>query len=87
MKSNRHLVIDFDSTFTQVEALDVLGEISLENHNEKEERLKKLSDLTNSGMAGDLSFRESLEQRLALLECSRKTFARACQQTKKQGFH
>ena len=67
MKNNRHFVIDFDSTFTQVEALDILGEISLEEHHEKEERLQKLSDLTNSGMAGDLSFRESLEQRLALL--------------------
>jgi D-3-phosphoglycerate dehydrogenase len=67
MKNNRHFVIDFDSTFTQVEALDVLGEISLHDHEEKEERLQKLSDLTNSGMAGDLSFRESLEQRLALL--------------------
>lgn len=67
MKSNRHFVIDFDSTFTQVEALDVLGEISLENHIEREERLKELEELTNSGMAGDLSFRESLEKRLALL--------------------
>lgn len=67
MKSNRHFVIDFDSTFTQVEALDVLGEISLENHSEKEERLRELEDLTNSGMAGDLSFRESLEKRLTLL--------------------
>ncbi|WP_029037395.1 phosphoglycerate dehydrogenase [Salinimicrobium xinjiangense] len=67
MKNNRHFVIDFDSTFTQVEALDILGEISLEGHQEKDKRLQKLSDLTNSGMAGDLSFRESLEQRLALL--------------------
>ncbi|WP_029034716.1 phosphoglycerate dehydrogenase [Salinimicrobium terrae] len=67
MRNKRHFVIDFDSTFTQVEALDILGEISLEGHNEKEERLQKLIDLTNSGMAGDLSFRESLEQRLALL--------------------
>lgn len=67
MKSNRHFVIDFDSTFTQVEALDVLGEISLESHIEREERLKELEELTNSGMAGDLSFRESLEKRLALL--------------------
>jgi D-3-phosphoglycerate dehydrogenase / 2-oxoglutarate reductase len=67
MKQNRHFVIDFDSTFTQVEALDVLGEISLESHNQKEMRLKELEELTNSGMAGDLSFRESLEKRLALL--------------------
>ena len=67
MKSNRHFVIDFDSTFTQVEALDVLGEISLADHAEKEQRLQELEELTNSGMAGDLSFRESLEKRLALL--------------------
>lgn len=72
MKNDRHIIIDFDSTFTQVEALDVLGEISLANHKEKEERLKKLSDLTNSGMAGDLSFRESLEQRLELLNAEKK---------------
>ncbi len=67
MKIQRHFVIDFDSTFTQVEALDVLGEISLEAHDEKEERLEQLASLTNSGMAGDLSFRESLIQRLELL--------------------
>lgn len=67
MVSNRNFVIDFDSTFTQVEALDVMGDISLEGHHEKEERLKKLADLTNSGMAGDLSFRDSLIQRLELL--------------------
>lgn len=67
MKPERHFVIDFDSTFTQVEALDLLGEISLENHEEKEERLEWLTKLTNSGMAGDLSFRESLIQRLELL--------------------
>ena len=67
MKTNRNFIIDFDSTFTQVEALDILGEISLKEHSEKEERLQQLSDLTNSGMSGDLSFRESLMQRLQLL--------------------
>ena len=72
MKINRHFVIDFDSTFTQVEALDVLGEISLENHPEKKKRLQDLVDLTNRGMAGELSFRASLEQRLALLDAEEK---------------
>ena len=72
MKNNRHFVIDFDSTFTQVEALDVLGEISLSDHKEKDERLKRLVDLTNSGMAGELSFRESLVQRLDLLNAKKQ---------------
>ena len=38
----RHIVIDFDSTFTQVEALDVLGEISLARDKEKEKNLEFL---------------------------------------------
>ena len=72
MPTNRNFVIDFDSTFTQVEALDVLGEISLHSHAEKEERLQKLAELTNSGMAGSLSFRESLVQRLELLKANKE---------------
>ncbi len=72
MKSNRSYVIDFDSTFTQVEALDVLGEISLANEPNKQQKLEKLEALTNMGMEGEISFRESLQQRLALLEANNK---------------
>ena len=72
MENNRHFVIDFDSTFTQVEAMDVLGEIPLEGHPEKEQRLQKLVDLTNQGMGGQLAFRDSLSQRLELLDANRK---------------
>jgi len=75
MKSSRHYVIDFDSTFTQVEALDVLGEISLENHEDKKERLAELQALTDRGMGGDLPFRESLSLRLDLLKANRSHLA------------
>lgn len=68
MKLNKFFVIDFDSTFTQVEAFDVLADISLSAHPEREDRVKKIKDITNQGMNGSLSFRESLEQRLGLLE-------------------
>ncbi|MFD1095609.1 phosphoglycerate dehydrogenase [Salegentibacter chungangensis] len=68
MGDNRHFVIDFDSTFTQVEALDVLGEISLAGHEKRDEKLQELRDLTDRGMGGDLAFRESLQKRLELLE-------------------
>lgn len=68
MEIRRHFVIDFDSTFTKVEALDILGEISLENDVEKEKKLKQIEDLTDLGMKGEISFRDSLEQRLELLE-------------------
>jgi D-3-phosphoglycerate dehydrogenase len=67
MKLNKYFVIDFDSTFTKVEAFDVLAEISLQDHPEQEERKKKIIAITNQGMDGSLSFRESLEQRLHLL--------------------
>lgn len=68
MKENRHYVIDFDSTFTQVEALDVLGEISLKSHPEKDQKLHRLTELTDLAMAGKIGFRESLEKRLEILE-------------------
>jgi D-3-phosphoglycerate dehydrogenase / 2-oxoglutarate reductase len=67
MKLNKYFVIDFDSTFTKVEAFDVLAEISLQDHPEREERKNKIIAITNQGMDGSLSFRESLEQRLHLL--------------------
>ncbi len=72
MENNRSYVIDFDSTFTQVEALDVLGEISLANEQDKNEKLAKLESLTNQGMEGSISFRESLKQRLELLNAEKK---------------
>ena len=72
MKTSPHFVIDFDSTFTQVEALDVLGEISLSSDSEKQEKLKKLADLTDRGMSGNLSFRDSLNLRLELLEAKKE---------------
>jgi len=62
----KNFVIDFDSTFTQVEALDVLGEISLSG-SDKEKVLLKIKELTDSAMAGNISFRESLNGRIKLL--------------------
>ncbi|MBW3466766.1 phosphoglycerate dehydrogenase [Arthrospiribacter ruber] len=70
MPSNKKFIIDFDSTFTQVEALDVLGEISLEKDPKKTEKLKAIKDITDQGMEGSLNFRESLEKRLEILEAT-----------------
>ena len=66
-EEKQYFVIDFDSTFTQVEALDILGEISLSNHPEKNARLQKIKDITDLGMAGEMSLRESLIARIQLL--------------------
>ena len=67
MKLNKYFVIDFDSTFTKVEAFDALADISLKDHPDKEKRKKQIHDITNQGMSGSISFRESLEKRLNLL--------------------
>ena len=72
MENDKYFVIDFDSTFTKVEALDVLAEISLQNHPEKEERIRRIKEITDSGMDGTLSVKESLQQRLDLLEARKE---------------
>lgn len=72
MEHQRYIVIDFDSTFTKKEALDVLGEISLHGKPYKEEALDKIVQITNRGMDGKLSFRESLQERIALLEARKE---------------
>jgi D-3-phosphoglycerate dehydrogenase / 2-oxoglutarate reductase len=72
---NKYFVIDFDSTFTKVEAFDVLADISLDGHPDKEKNKHKIIEITNKGMDGSISFRESLEKRLELLAPERKHIA------------
>ncbi len=67
----KYYVIDFDSTFTKVEAFDLLAEISLKDHPQREEKIRKIKEITNGGMDGSLSFRESLELRIKLLEAKK----------------
>jgi len=67
MKPAKNFVIDFDSTFTKVEAFDVLAEIALKDHSEKELIQKQIFEITNQGMDGSLSLRESIEKRIKLL--------------------
>ncbi len=67
MNPAKYFVIDFDSTFTKVEAFDVLAEIILKDHPEKESIQKQISEITNRGMDGSLSLRESIEKRIELL--------------------
>ncbi len=64
---SKYFVIDFDSTFTKVEAFDVLADISLSDHPDQEKIKQQIVDITNLGMNGEISFRESLEKRLTLL--------------------
>ena len=69
---DQYFIIDFDSTFTQVEALDELARISLKNNPDREKIYKQIEDLTNASMEGKLSFTQSLENRVKLLQANRE---------------
>lgn len=69
--TKKYFVIDFDSTFTRVEALDILGEISLEKNPQKDSILQKVKEITDGGMDGGMSLKESIEARLKLLKANK----------------
>lgn len=67
----RKYVFDFDSTLTRVEALDVLAEMTLQGNPKKDEIIAEIQKITNLGIDGDISFTESLERRIKLLNANK----------------
>ncbi|MCF2876225.1 MULTISPECIES: phosphoglycerate dehydrogenase [unclassified Tenacibaculum] len=67
----RNFVFDFDSTLTRVEALDVLAEITLVGNPKKEEIIQEITEITNQGIDGEISFPQSLEKRIQLLNAKK----------------
>ncbi len=67
----RKYVFDFDSTLTRVEALDVLAEMTLQGKSNKDEVIAEIQKITNLGIDGDISFTESLERRIKLLNANK----------------
>jgi D-3-phosphoglycerate dehydrogenase / 2-oxoglutarate reductase len=74
-KEKKVFIIDFDSTITKVEGLDELAAIALANTPNGEAIVKKIKDLTDRGMSGELSFSDALRERLALLNANKKHVA------------
>ena len=79
-----YYIIDFDSTFTQVEALDELARISLENHPDRDKIYQQIEDYTNLAMEGKISFRESLTGRVQLLNANKSHLNKLVSQLKKK---
>ncbi|UBM58395.1 phosphoglycerate dehydrogenase [Marinilongibacter aquaticus] len=69
--AKRKYIIDFDSTFTQVEGLDELANIALKGQPNQEAIVAEIRKLTDMGMAGEIGFAESLNKRLALLQANK----------------
>jgi D-3-phosphoglycerate dehydrogenase / 2-oxoglutarate reductase len=65
------IIIDFDSTFTKVEGLDELGKIALAGNNDKNKIVAQVQDITDRGMKGELSFAQSLKERVALIPANK----------------
>jgi len=68
---DKYFIIDFDSTLTRVEAMDLLASISLQGSPKKAAVEAKIKELTDKGMNGEISFRDSLKERLLLLEANK----------------
>ncbi|WP_026776902.1 phosphoglycerate dehydrogenase [Polaribacter sp. Hel_I_88] len=82
--TKRNYVFDFDSTLTRVEALDVLAEITLKNNPKKEEIIREIIDITNLGIDGEISFTESLERRIKLLNANKADLSKLVSDLKMQ---
>ena len=66
-----YIIIDFDSTFITEESLDELAKYKLSHQNNSQKKLNKIQSLTNAGMNGDIPFKQSLDQRMGLLNLNR----------------
>ncbi len=74
-------IFDFDSTFTQVEALDLLADIALSG-SDKAEKLAAIAELTQKGMSGEISFSQSLQERMSILSGTKEDINRLVSQLK-----
>ena len=70
-----HFIIDYDSTFIKVESLDELSKIS---NGDDETINNKISEITNLGMEGKISFSDSLRKRIELIECNKEDIVKTC---------
>ncbi len=69
--NNKYFIIDFDSTFIQVEALEELAKISLKSNPDKPKILAQIRRYTELGIEGDISFQKSLQKRIELIQSHR----------------
>lgn len=66
-------IIDFDSTFVKVECMPELARIALVNNPDREKIIGEITQITDMGMNGEISFRDSLTRRLQLLSAHKST--------------
>ena len=70
--SGKSLFIDFDSTFVKVETIDEIASVTLQNDSEKDQKIKRISDITSQAMSGEIDFPTALDLRLQTLVITRE---------------
>ena len=66
-----YIIIDFDSTFITQESLDELAIYKLSNQPDSQKKLNRIKSITNAGMNGDMPFKQSIDERMELLNLNR----------------
>lgn len=64
----KKLIIDFDSTLVKVETLDKLAQRALSGRSDGNKVTAEIKRITELGMNGEISFPESLQRRIALIQ-------------------
>lgn len=84
MESKRNYIIDFDSTFIKVEAMEELAWIVSKGKKNGKEVIEKIEKLTNSGMNGEIPFSKALEKRIELLDAGKKDIEQLVRRLKRK---
>lgn len=71
-QKKKFFIIDFDSTFAKVESLDELLASTLATQSNGQEIIKEIKKITDLGMEGGISFKESLVKRVGFLKANKK---------------
>lgn len=68
---NKYFLIDFDSTFIKIEAMEELAKIALENNPQKNKIINEIIAITTDCMNGTKSIADGLKSRIKLLEANK----------------
>ena len=81
---NSYVIIDFDSTFMQVEALEELAEIVLKDAADKDSIVEEIKNITSLGVDGKITFNDSLTRRLNLMKVHKSHLEKLVRRMKKK---
>ena len=84
MERNRHYIIDFDSTFIKVEAMEELASIASKGKKNGAKIIEEIEKLTTAGMNGEMPFSKALEKRIELLDADKKDIEQLVKRLKRK---